>query len=554
MRTIVPIALISIAGSIASAQPSVAVAPIPEPSVPTGDDIRGNPFLAPGEFPVGVQATKINLIADPNGGVLDGTNSNYVRIDGVPLGLAMSGATNEGDMDVNMSLNPILLDPSEPRAAFAFPNTNWDPIVGEQAGFSVATGGEPTYGWAATTGAGVLWVQVADNGRDNGFTAFGQPTGTLYAHAQGATSSFRGGPGYNMLTGEFGNGNGTIFASIHALGFATEYVIDLAYAWFPYQQGWIAGSTTGGAPDFVSWVSNTSAPDPDTGSDVSWPSRGPELPDDASQIVTLDGSGNARGSISFASTDLGVTTANAMLFIQSGADTNDAFIPGLVEDGDAWNFAMRRDAFSPDFPDESEFAPATSSQLTFIALPYDTANLQGGKVDAAGAFVTAADDNSATIAKVATGTYELQVPGDAGRGAGAEEGMLMLQSLLAQDNDSTDPNRNILSYEFDADRGVYVIESRIMQRDDSAGNVFLERYDLIDSPFYVAYVDFDNPPALSVACAADFNNDGVANFFDVSAFLSAFNSGDPSADFNNDGSVNFFDVSAFLSAFNAGCP
>ena len=47
---------------------------------------------------------------------------------------------------------------------------------------------------------------------------------------------------------------------------------------------------------------------------------------------------------------------------------------------------------------------------------------------------------------------------------------------------------------------------------------------------------------------------GELNFFDVSAFLSAFNSGDSSADFNNDGSFDFFDVSAFLAQFNAGCP
>lgn len=44
------------------------------------------------------------------------------------------------------------------------------------------------------------------------------------------------------------------------------------------------------------------------------------------------------------------------------------------------------------------------------------------------------------------------------------------------------------------------------------------------------------------------------NFFDVSAFLSAFNAMDPTADFNNDGVFNFFDISGFLSAFNAGCP
>ncbi len=61
-------------------------------------------------------------------------------------------------------------------------------------------------------------------------------------------------------------------------------------------------------------------------------------------------------------------------------------------------------------------------------------------------------------------------------------------------------------------------------------------------------LEFFNP------CRADLNGDGVLNFFDVSAFLTAFNATDPSADFNNDGMFNFFDVSAFLAEFNAGCP
>ncbi len=544
------ITLVSFAGAVAIAQPSVPVAPVPEAVTPAGNDLRGNPFLAPGPFPVTVQATKLDLFADPNGGVLDGANSNYVRVDGVPLGLAMSGATNEGDMDINMSLNPILLDPSEPRSDFAFPNTNWDSIVGEQASYSVNTGGEPTYGWAATSGAGVLWCQVADNGRDNGFSAFGSPTGTLFAHAQAASNSFRGGPGYNMITGEYGNGNGSIYASIHALGFATEYVIDVSFAWFPYQEGWVAGSTMGGATGIVSWVENSTGLDPMSGEDVNWPSRGPDLPDDASDIVTLAGTGNAQGSIGFMSTDLGITPANAMLFTQSGNDTNDAGIPGLVEAGDGWNFAFRRDAFSPDFPEEDEFVSAASTLITFIALPYDTTNLQGGKVDASGVYANVADDNFTTISRVSEGTYELEVMDAAGRGIATEDGMLMLQSLLAQDGDATDPNRNILSYEFDAARGVYVIESRIMERDDN-GNVFLESYPLIDSPFYVAYVDFDSPPTLSAVCAADLTGDGELNFFDVSAFLVQYNDG---ADYNGDGSTNFFDVSAFLADYQAGCP
>lgn len=44
------------------------------------------------------------------------------------------------------------------------------------------------------------------------------------------------------------------------------------------------------------------------------------------------------------------------------------------------------------------------------------------------------------------------------------------------------------------------------------------------------------------------------DFFDVSAFISAYTSQDQAADLNNDGDLNFFDVSAFLDAFNSGCP
>jgi len=55
-------------------------------------------------------------------------------------------------------------------------------------------------------------------------------------------------------------------------------------------------------------------------------------------------------------------------------------------------------------------------------------------------------------------------------------------------------------------------------------------------------------------CPADLTGDGQLNFFDISAFLSAFNAMQPAADFTGDGQYNFFDVSAFLQAFNAGCP
>ncbi len=59
---------------------------------------------------------------------------------------------------------------------------------------------------------------------------------------------------------------------------------------------------------------------------------------------------------------------------------------------------------------------------------------------------------------------------------------------------------------------------------------------------------------LAAACPADLTGDGNLDFFDVSAFLNAFNAQDPGADFTGDGQFDFFDVSAFLNAFTAGCP
>ncbi len=54
------------------------------------------------------------------------------------------------------------------------------------------------------------------------------------------------------------------------------------------------------------------------------------------------------------------------------------------------------------------------------------------------------------------------------------------------------------------------------------------------------------------ASAADFTGDGAVDFFDISAFLAAFNSQQAAADFDGDGEYSFFDVSAFLTAFAQG--
>ncbi len=54
-------------------------------------------------------------------------------------------------------------------------------------------------------------------------------------------------------------------------------------------------------------------------------------------------------------------------------------------------------------------------------------------------------------------------------------------------------------------------------------------------------------------CAADFNGDGVLDFFDYLDFVAAFSANDPTADFNGDGVIDFFDYLDFVAAFAEGC-
>lgn len=58
----------------------------------------------------------------------------------------------------------------------------------------------------------------------------------------------------------------------------------------------------------------------------------------------------------------------------------------------------------------------------------------------------------------------------------------------------------------------------------------------------------------TIDCVADFNGDGLSDFFDISGFLSAYSMQNPAADLNPDGVFDFFDISEFLTGFGQGCP
>jgi hypothetical protein len=61
--------------------------------------------------------------------------------------------------------------------------------------------------------------------------------------------------------------------------------------------------------------------------------------------------------------------------------------------------------------------------------------------------------------------------------------------------------------------------------------------------------------ATPATCQADWNSDGLTNFFDLVDYIADYNARTPGADLAPPaGAWNFFDVSAFLGIYNAGCP
>jgi len=153
--------------------------------------------------------------------------------------------------------------------------------------------------------------------------------------------------------------------------------------------------------------------------------------------------------------------------------------------------------------------------------------------------------------------YSIDFLGTANGGGGASPGSLWANNVSASawngvDVSATEPGDEIsnggviintsITYDIDGDGNFNDPTSGGFDPDAPAD----ESYSVA---LYVGYYQ-DGPPP----CLADLTGDNMLNFFDVSAFLSAFAAGDPVADFTGDGMFNFFDVSAFLSAFAAGCP
>ncbi len=145
-----------------------------------------------------------------------------------------------------------------------------------------------------------------------------------------------------------------------------------------------------------------------------------------------------------------------------------------------------------------------------------------------------------------------------GRSVAIDDGIV---AVGAWDDNDNGPDSGS-AYLFDASTSTQI--TKLLASDGDGGDLFSFSIGISNGVVAVGAISNDDNGSTSGSayvftaplpeCPADLTGDGVLNFFDISAFLIAFNAQNPIADFTGDGVWNFFDVSAFLQAFGTGCP
>ncbi|MGJ8637504.1 MAG: di-heme oxidoredictase family protein [Phycisphaerales bacterium] len=132
--------------------------------------------------------------------------------------------------------------------------------------------------------------------------------------------------------------------------------------------------------------------------------------------------------------------------------------------------------------------------------------------------------------------------------------------VLGTPNDPFNPNGNPEQANYLHDGRARTLMEAILWHggEGAAARDMVLAMDAAERDALIEYVKFPFVDAVTVpdtvACAPDFTGDGILDFFDISAFIEAFQAGQPSGDYNGDSNHDFFDISAFVAAFMQGCP
>lgn len=460
---------------------------------PTPVDTTGNSMgLLPGPFPTSVTAANVG-IEQFTPSELGGGGSDSFRITFPSAGPMKwtSSRHNEGDFALSIS-------PGGDGPEYFPPNAFVDdrkPLEGGQP-FS-----ESTIAWRVNQLTGGLLATVRHNGVDNGpdFTFGGTPVGVIHGVAY-FNQDFAQGWGFNMADGTFGNGGGG--ASDLMMGIAGydggkgESGSNVATAYFPYEQGWTGAWVNGGDEGEGAFAASTTGL-PTTS--VTW---------SASQAnVKLPGVNSA---------------TDGMLFVAPSHGDNLTNIAAAFPNGDGgWTVSVREDE-DFDFTGQTVL-DSSQNEFQFVYIPYTAHNLIGGQVQGSdGSLTHSAGDQFFDLTRNAAGEYALSVfDSDGTTKLNEGDGMLVLSVAKSMDGAPSFADRSFMSYEYDAESGDFIIQSRQITANNSpqSENQFGELLSLTDTNFYFAWVDFTNPLSPTApSLPGDYNDNGVVDAADYTVW------------------------------------
>jgi hypothetical protein len=468
-----------------------------------------------------VTAANVNIAPIP-GSVLDGENSNNLRVTFPSAGPIAWTESRHNEGDVAMLIGPF--DPNDP--SYYPPNAyinDYKPLADGQSFANT------TLAWRVNRDSGALLATVRHNGVDQQDLVGGVPLGVKYGVAY-FNADLGQGWGFRMNDGEFNNGAaGSADLQMGVAGNADEATFDAGVAFFPYDQGWLGA-----------WVDA-----PIDEGDATFSHGNLDLDAETVQWYALDGEDIFAGALARVDLPNVDSGSDGMLFVAAtngGNATNIA--AGSPNDG-GWIVSVRED-------NDIDLTGQTvvlndQNDFQFLYVPYSAGGLIGGLVDGSdGSLVSSAGDSNFSLTRRSAGEYALSVLAADGQNKLSEDdGMLILSVAGTMADNPELPGRAFLSYEFEAESGDFVIQSRELvdinnpgQSENALGDVFA----LLDSDFYFAFVDFQNPltPESGPSVRGDYDRDGLLTAADLDLQASVgFAMQDLAYDLNGDGVVDF---------------
>ncbi|MCC6231707.1 MAG: hypothetical protein IT580_03640, partial [Verrucomicrobiales bacterium] len=435
--TTLPIGPASMAAFLTTAIPLLAAPAGPAPVIPEGGG-------APGPFP-NTSVSGVNVIS--KGSTTFNSSVEVTGLDGQgPIPWSVN-RYNRGDLALRLS-------PGDPTAALGNLNQGFIEFGDSTPGVAASQA------WRPQPQFGV----ILPTARQNGPIDWNDGEGAFFPTV--ALSWASSGPGYSMGDGSFGTGNldlNTGRAGTHAS--SPEGNFGFSVSWFPYDQGWLGGDV--GSPTAegaATWAGAGAHAAGLSAGIVKWP----QFPAD---------SGTYGGLAELALPGVH-SLEDGMIFAASSDGGSDVNIVGVQpkEDGHGWIVTVREDSETT----AETLAAAGQSEFSFVYVPFTATRLVGGHIVGTDGSKRKAS-GTFTVARTAAGTYELTVPGKTGT-----DGTLLLQAADAESGTSVPlATRAVLSYEYRD--GKFVIQARRTTSETEAT--------LVDTSFYVAWIDFKDPLA-----------------------------------------------------------